>query len=547
MPCLLGRADRGLAAGDEVIATFGQSEVTADQYASWLRFRKADDDPATRPGTVEDLALVMALAAEARKGGRGITAEGRSALEMVTERQLTAALRRHRGERIEVTEQEIDAALADQPDAFRKPPRVRLRTLFRRVPADADAEAREALRSSVDELRSQVLQGADFAELAKRESDSQARFRGGLVGNVEPGQLPTEIERIAFALVPGEVSEIVETEEGFSLLFCEDRLPARERPADEVRELTARTLRTFRVKEDWARYGDALVDRVALRFEDARPQSATAVIARYDGGEIALGDARAWNQVHGTPLPHDPSLEALKAAARQILIARLAAQEARELGLDRRPEVSERLTWEEEVFLATTELAAKVNERIEAPSDDAVRSYFEQRRDKFVRREHLDFSVILKVATEEDLPQRYREALALRERLVRGEIDFESAARLHSEHPSGADGGRLGPVERPRVARLGRNVFNTIVELAPGEISRLVQQDLGLWIVKLHAVEPGRPLTWEEARDAAEARLGEETTQRAREAVESELRRALALELVRSRRRADDRTEVVDQ
>jgi parvulin-like peptidyl-prolyl isomerase len=178
------------------------------------------------------------------------------------------------------------------------------------------------------------------------------------------------------------------------------------------------------------------------------------------------------------------------------------------------------------------ELARRVDELVKAPSERETREYFEAQGHRFVRRQHYDLSVILIDATSEGLPVAYERALSLREELAAGTIDFAAAARAHSDHPSRADGGHLGPVERPRLAALGRNVFNTIIALEPGAVGRLVQSDLQLWIVKLHEIQPARPLTFEEAQEAVEQALGDERTQTIREAVEEELLRELSLELV---------------
>lgn len=526
----LGAAEH--ASPDErIIATHRGGTVTATQYASWLRYRGSRAEELPRSQEIENMVFVTVLAREARDAAMAEEGPARAELALLVDRRLAAALRRHRSESIVVTEQEIEEALAGSPGAFQKPPRVRLRTLFKRLPPNADVSARQALRRELEALRTRVGEGTAFAELARTDSDSQARFRDGLIGNVGPGELPAEIERIAFSLEPGEVSDIVEVADGYSLFYCEERLPPVVRSPAEVHGLVAESLHRFETKQDWKRYRQALLDRAAPRF-DVGPNEDSEIVARYDGGTISRTDLSAWRRILAVPSPNDPSEEVTQSTAEQLLETRLAAAEARRLGLDRDPTLTERLEWEEAVYLATRRLAALVAGEVTRPSEAEIRSYFEAHRDRFVRRQHFDLSVILRTATEEDLPRVYAETLALRDRIEHGEVDFATAARAHSEHPSSANGGRLGWVARFRMAALGRNVFNTILEMQPGETSRLVQQDRALWIVRLHGVEPERPLTWEEAREAVEAALGNEITQRVKDAIESRLRSGLEIELL---------------
>jgi len=60
--------------------------------------------------------------------------------------------------------------------------------------------------------------GADFAALAKKYSEGPSAPRGGDLGSVPRGLLAPPYEEAAFALEPGEVSDVVETEFGFHVI-----------------------------------------------------------------------------------------------------------------------------------------------------------------------------------------------------------------------------------------------------------------------------------------------------------------------------------------
>ena len=82
-------------------------------------------------------------------------------------------------------------------------------------PTISEAE-RDRVRGELAELRERVLKGDNFAMLARLYSqDPGSAQKGGELGFFGRGRMVSEFEAAAFALKPGEVSPIVETEYGF--------------------------------------------------------------------------------------------------------------------------------------------------------------------------------------------------------------------------------------------------------------------------------------------------------------------------------------------
>lgn len=101
-------------------------------------------------------------------------------------------------------------------------------------PGGSVAEA----RARIEEIKRQLDAGGDFAELAKQYSEDQGTApRGGDLGWFQRGQMVKEFEEAAFALQPGQVSEIVRTQYGFHIIKLEDRRSAStfEEVKDQVR------------------------------------------------------------------------------------------------------------------------------------------------------------------------------------------------------------------------------------------------------------------------------------------------------------------------
>lgn len=75
-----------------------------------------------------------------------------------------------------------------------------------------------------------------FEQLARRHSECPSAMEGGRLGRVKPGMLYPALDQALFALAPGEISDVVESEIGLHLLWCEAIEPGGTIPFDDVRE-----------------------------------------------------------------------------------------------------------------------------------------------------------------------------------------------------------------------------------------------------------------------------------------------------------------------
>lgn len=511
----------------ELAATYKGGRITADEYRSWLASSQLEDDPAQRRSRLGQIAMARVLSADlvARGGDREPAVAGQ--LADLEDRVLGQALERHLLREVRVTDAEVEQALRENDADRHHPRRVQLANLFKRVPAGASAAERQAVRSRIEELRRQILAGADFAELARRESDSQTRFRGGRMGVASPGQLPPELERVAFQLGQGQVSEVLEHPEGFTLLKCLFIFPERTMPVDEARHKLRAHLESAaddRHREEVLKA--ALVRRplvVELPAEAIRSAEPARVIARFGERVVTAGDLDRWLGGAGRAGEIELGDDALRSVLLERARLHAGARRAAELHLDAAAEVGAQLAWGRLRILATEEMGRRVRDAFQKPTDEELRARFESSRQRRVQPVRFRASVLRFGWDELPPPARFRKAEAVLARVRAGGLSFEQAVRELSTHPSSSRGGDLGWLTSRGLAYLGPSVVATIKQLEVGAVGPLVQQDDALWAVRLTGREPERPQTFEEARRDLQRELGNERAQSIQKRIEDEL------------------------
>lgn len=81
-----------------------------------------------------------------------------------------------------------------------------------------------------------LVNGREFAALAREYSDSPTAGAGGDLGYVKPGEIDKELEALAWKLKPGEVGAPVFKAEGIYILKIEDLKHSEPKPFEEVRD-----------------------------------------------------------------------------------------------------------------------------------------------------------------------------------------------------------------------------------------------------------------------------------------------------------------------
>ena len=136
--------------------------------------------------------------------------------------------------RVRVTDEEVRQYYTQHLSQYRIPDRVKVAHILFKTMGKNPAET-AAIQKKAEDVLKQIKGGADFGEMAKKYSDDGSAAKGGELGWVVRGQTVKEFEDKAFAMKPGEVSDLVKTVYGIHILKLEDKQIAHLQSFDEVK------------------------------------------------------------------------------------------------------------------------------------------------------------------------------------------------------------------------------------------------------------------------------------------------------------------------
>ncbi len=163
----------------------------------------------------------------------------------------------------EPSEKEIEDYYYSHHAGFRHPARIRASHIFIGPDSEGD-QAKEKARQRAEQLRKMIGDSPEktFVNLARQYSEEPGTApRGGDLGFVDRNH-PTinkQFRKAAFALEEGEVSDVVETEDGFHIIWCTDHEQSLEEARKEIRSILIKKSMTEHFAE-WLRQAKKEMD-----------------------------------------------------------------------------------------------------------------------------------------------------------------------------------------------------------------------------------------------------------------------------------------------
>jgi peptidyl-prolyl cis-trans isomerase D len=141
---------------------------------------------------------------------------------------------------------DIEKFYRDNQQEFTTPEQLRASHIL--IKSDKDDAAAKA---KAEALLKQLKSGGDFAALAKKNSEDEGSAKnGGDLDYFGRGRMVKEFEDAAFALQPGQMSDVVKSPFGYHIIKVVDHKPAITKSIADVRQQIADRLATERAQAD---------------------------------------------------------------------------------------------------------------------------------------------------------------------------------------------------------------------------------------------------------------------------------------------------------
>ena len=191
------------------------------------------------------------------------------------------------GSHINITDDEVQKYYEAHKTEFVRPEQVALREIEVSTQGKSPDEL-PALKKKAETALKRVQDGEDFGEIAKRYSDSSTKDQGGFLGLYKRGELAKELEDKVFAMKRNQLTDVLETKQGYLVLQVMEHYDEGQQSLDKVRNEISERLYNARMEP-------ALRDYLKTLREESY------VIIKPGYQDIAGGGSSEIQEVSATP------------------------------------------------------------------------------------------------------------------------------------------------------------------------------------------------------------------------------------------------------
>jgi peptidyl-prolyl cis-trans isomerase C len=220
---------------DEILRKALDQLVTYTVLSQEMRARKVEVTDAEVDSNLQQMQKQFPNEAEFKKAlaARGMTVE-----KLRSDARIDMSINKMMEAEVSSTPPPTDAQVREfydkNPDKFKQDEAVRASHIL--IPADekADDATKAKARAEAENVLKQLKAGGDFAELAKKYSKDGSAAQGGDLNFFTKGQMVPAFDQAAFAMKPGQMSDIVTTPFGYHIIKVTERRPASTVPFEQV-------------------------------------------------------------------------------------------------------------------------------------------------------------------------------------------------------------------------------------------------------------------------------------------------------------------------
>lgn len=170
------------------------------------------------------------------------------------------------GSKIIIPEERVKEYFEINKSKYQKREGIHLALIF--LPADekGTGEERQSQRKKAEEIRERLLQGEDFAEMARQFSRDPSAPSGGDLGVFAPGELDPSLRNALAPLKAGQITPVLQTPTGFQILKVVEIIGKQEVPYSEVRERVFNDLFQEEVDKRFAEWLQKIKERSHIQI-----------------------------------------------------------------------------------------------------------------------------------------------------------------------------------------------------------------------------------------------------------------------------------------
>ena len=400
-------------ADETVLVRIGVQVITQTDLDTTLKKLPENKRKQYRDSTLDQLIEVKVFSNEARKAGMDKDPQTMEALEKAVKEILTQHfIKKYVDAKAEPSEEEIKKYYSENKDQFIVPDGVFIQHIVALNQKDAEA------------ILVKLKQGASFEEIAKKKSIARSYKDEGRLGWLYKGRMDPEIEKVAFNLEKGKLSDVIKTKGGYEIIKVLEKSEKREIPLEEAKANIRYQLLWKKKKE--------LIDKY---YEEAKVNKSPAE----KGVLFKIGDEAFKEELIAPVLAKAPEKDKEKVRQRWIdylMETTVFSREARKVGLEKDAEVADEIKRRTDEILANAFRKKFIEGKIQV-SDKEIEDYYKSHLEEF----SAPLPVNVKVKTI--LVKTKEEAENVLKELKEG-ASFDTLAKKKSLDPSASQGGDIG-------------------------------------------------------------------------------------------------------
>ena len=136
--------------------------------------------------------------------------------------------------KIVLTDEEVKKYYEEHIDEYQGGKKYRLRNILLSVPSSADESEKQEVRKRMEAIVKAFKKGTKFETLAREFSESSHAQEGGYLGEFPFDGISPQLKSALFDLKEGDITRILDTEQGFQIFFIEKIISAADKSLEEA-------------------------------------------------------------------------------------------------------------------------------------------------------------------------------------------------------------------------------------------------------------------------------------------------------------------------